>query len=184
MIQKNPKKKIVIGGHSRGGAFATIAGFYLKRKGLPITVLTMGSPKVGNREFVIEYSKMLIDYSYRNVKNSDIVAHCQIGELRHVPNEIWEDSRGNYKLCHTIKTKPWVQDNSCSKRFYKTDNAESTLIFHEIFKVIKKGIKIAKKVIGKPINIIKNQFQKTINSIKDHLSYWDYENKKGLNFVC
>ncbi|KAJ6440028.1 lipase [Purpureocillium lavendulum] len=43
--------KVVITGHSLGGAVATLAGAYLRRQGLAADVYTFGSPRVGNDHF-------------------------------------------------------------------------------------------------------------------------------------
>lgn len=43
--------RLVVTGHSLGGAIATLAGAYLRRGGLPADVYTYGSPRVGNDHF-------------------------------------------------------------------------------------------------------------------------------------
>ncbi|GJN85235.1 lipase [Purpureocillium lilacinum] len=43
--------KVVIAGHSLGGAVATLAGAYLRRQGIAADVYTFGSPRVGNDHF-------------------------------------------------------------------------------------------------------------------------------------
>lgn len=46
--QENPDYKLVITGHSLGGAVATLAAAVFRKQGLELTLYTFGSPRVGN----------------------------------------------------------------------------------------------------------------------------------------
>jgi len=91
----------IVGGHSRGAAFATIAAFDLFLRRHPVTMFNAGSPKAGNSAFVREYSKVLLDYSYRNVHETDFIPHSQLSsDLVHIPNEIWEYQMNTFRICN------------------------------------------------------------------------------------
>jgi hypothetical protein len=63
--------KIVFTGHSLGGAIATIAGHFYAEKfpDCMVEVVTFGSPKVGNSEFVKEFNKRV--YTCLRLFNSE-----------------------------------------------------------------------------------------------------------------
>jgi hypothetical protein len=46
-----PNSKLIITGHSYGGAVATIEASYLEKKGFDVSLVTFGSPRVGNKEY-------------------------------------------------------------------------------------------------------------------------------------
>lgn len=67
------KRKIVLTGHSLGGALATLASAWLKRDGFNVVAcLTFGAPRVGNWDFKKVYSKLGVP-TYRFVHGYDIV---------------------------------------------------------------------------------------------------------------
>lgn len=67
-LGKHTNKKLLICGHSLGGAMATVAASRLKD--LNPTLFTFGSPRVGNAIFVKQFSNVT---HYRFVNNNDIV---------------------------------------------------------------------------------------------------------------
>jgi len=85
-------KKIIIGGHSRGGALATLASidFKLAFPNLHFELVTMGSPRVGNKRFVEEFHKLYPNGSKRFVVRGDPVTMISIKKgFFHVPTEIF-----------------------------------------------------------------------------------------------
>jgi hypothetical protein len=46
-----PNSKLIITGHSYGGAVATIEASYLQKQGIDVSLITFGSPRVGNKEY-------------------------------------------------------------------------------------------------------------------------------------
>ncbi|OAA56394.1 lipase precursor [Cordyceps fumosorosea ARSEF 2679] len=50
-LAANPGYKLVVTGHSLGGAVAALGGAYLRRAGIPADVYTFGAPRVGNDAF-------------------------------------------------------------------------------------------------------------------------------------
>jgi len=74
-IEKYNLLKIIITGHSLGGALATLCAFDLKQFGDKfgeVQCVTFGSPRVGNRHFVRLFSEM-VPGSLRFVYGSDVV---------------------------------------------------------------------------------------------------------------
>lgn len=62
LLKMNPRAKLILTGHSLGGAAATLAGAYLIELGLPpnqIEVISFGAPAVGNAAFAEKYSSLL-----------------------------------------------------------------------------------------------------------------------------
>lgn len=86
----NQTSKIILTGHSLGGALATIASCYLTEIGINsenIDVYTFGSPPVGTLEFC-DYYKDKLDI-YRLVNSEDVVPKLdRITNLFHFGNEI------------------------------------------------------------------------------------------------
>ncbi|OAA52957.1 lipase precursor [Cordyceps fumosorosea ARSEF 2679] len=50
-LKANPGYRLVITGHSLGGAVATLGGAYLRRSGFQSVIYTFGTPRVGNEVF-------------------------------------------------------------------------------------------------------------------------------------
>ncbi len=96
----NPIKKLYIGGHSLGGAEASIAALYLKNKGYKIeAVYTYGSPRVGNSDWKKNFSKSGIEY-YRIVNGNDIVSSVPKIFFYHVGKEIHINRRPFFSWFH------------------------------------------------------------------------------------
>lgn len=67
--------KIIVTGHSLGGALATLCGFDLQRlfsDKAPVTVYTFGSPRVGNGAFIRAYNRR-VPNTFRFVFGKDMV---------------------------------------------------------------------------------------------------------------
>ena len=48
LMKENPGYKLVITGHSLGGAIATVAATELRKRGFQLSLVTLGAPRVGN----------------------------------------------------------------------------------------------------------------------------------------
>lgn len=95
----NHCSKIVITGHSMGGAIATLMGLYcavIIRK--PVEVYTFGSPKVGNTEFVNAFDKH-VSKSKRYVNGEDPIPF--------LPNSCWY---------HHVKKGLYIEDGKIVKK--------------------------------------------------------------------
>jgi predicted lipase len=99
-IHTKSKKKIIIAGHSLGGALATLCAYDIS-KNMPnkaITCVTFGSPRVGNNVFKEEFDRNIYE-SYRVVNGVDLVTKlpfkrwfwmnwCFAAGYRHVGKEV------------------------------------------------------------------------------------------------
>ncbi|ATY67389.1 lipase precursor [Cordyceps militaris] len=72
--------RVVVTGHSLGGAVATIAGAYLRTRGIACDLYTYGSPRVGNQEFADMVTKD-VNFSARITNGNDIVTAVPYGSL-------------------------------------------------------------------------------------------------------
>jgi len=66
---------VVVTGHSKGGALATLAAMRLKSEGVatPSGVYTYGSPRVGDTPFATAYDAAISQWRFEN--NNDLVPH-------------------------------------------------------------------------------------------------------------
>ncbi|KAM3547390.1 hypothetical protein MY1884_009586 [Beauveria asiatica] len=72
--------RVVITGHSLGGAVATVAAPYLRARGIACDLYTYGSPRVGNQEF----ANLITNdggFSARITNGNDFVASVPFGSL-------------------------------------------------------------------------------------------------------
>lgn len=84
-------------GHSLGGALATLAGAQFQHCGHDVTgIYSFGCPRIGDRQFALQYNRRLYDYTFRLVNHRDIVPHLPPTELgyTHVGQLIYFDQTG------------------------------------------------------------------------------------------
>lgn len=88
----NPSHKVVVTGHSLGGAIATLATVYLRKAGHAADLYTYGSPRVGNSAFV-KFVTNQAGGEYRLTHTDDVVPRLPpiITNFRHVSPEYWFD---------------------------------------------------------------------------------------------
>lgn len=100
---KNPNYKLVITGHSLGGAVATIGAAYLRRDGLAVDVYTFGSPRVGNDKFANWFSAQA-GGQWRVTHENDPVPRLppMFTGYRHVTPEYWLSGGKATKTDYTI----------------------------------------------------------------------------------
>ncbi len=74
-LTTTPLLPVVVTGHSKGGALATLAAIRLRSEavGTPADVYTYGSPRVGNTPFSTSYDKLISQWRFEN--DSDLVPH-------------------------------------------------------------------------------------------------------------
>ncbi|XWW93385.1 hypothetical protein V2A60_001318 [Cordyceps javanica] len=113
-LRANPNYKLVITGHSLGGAVATLAGAYLRRSGFRAAIYTFGTPRVGNDVFA-NFSNRQRGGLFRITHIDDPVPRLppMIFSYRHSGTEYWlsngEASQTEYrpadvKVCRGIDT--------------------------------------------------------------------------------
>lgn len=88
-LQDNQAERVIITGHSLGGALATLCADVVCEMGLDIeAVITFGSPRVGNRTFARRYNEDLADVTHRVVNARDPVPW--------LPLPLWSPRTGIY----------------------------------------------------------------------------------------
>jgi len=96
-VCKRPAKVVVVG-HSRGGAMAMIWA-YLNRFHFPVSlVCTFGAPRVGNDVFRDEYNRALGAVTWKHCHNNDVVCRLPAwwrGGYRHPGRLVYLDRKGN-----------------------------------------------------------------------------------------
>ncbi|POR35615.1 Triacylglycerol lipase [Tolypocladium paradoxum] len=112
--------RVVVTGHSLGGAVATVAGAYLRKQGIPCDLYTYGSPRVGNDKFAL-FASSQAGFSARITNRNDgVTVLPMIGHVwqqyKHTFPEYWYENgllgKGNryespYKVCNG-------EDESCT----------------------------------------------------------------------
>ena len=115
LTDKYNTNRLLITGHSLGGAMATIMTYEIFLLGNMYNVnylITFGSPRVGNSEFVKDFNKYKVT-SYRITHYYDMVPHVPEEFLKysHISNEIWyNEDNSKFKICNDYLS----EDNSCS----------------------------------------------------------------------
>ena len=113
--KKYNTQNLLITGHSLGGAISTLLSFDILCDNLPykISLITFGSPRVGNQDFVDSFNKYNI-YSKRITHYYDIVPHLpqEFLNYRHISQEIWyNQDNTEYKICNDLNN---IEDQKCS----------------------------------------------------------------------
>ena len=93
----NDNCKIILAGHSLGGALATLAACYFYDLGLKkenMSIYTFGAPPVGDEDFCKKYRNNLDIYRVIN-KNDVIPKIDKISKLKHLGTEIKLKSKDN-----------------------------------------------------------------------------------------
>ena len=58
LIGEYPEYKVVLAGHSLGGAVSALAALELKARGINVTITTFGEPRLGNKEMAMYMDKI------------------------------------------------------------------------------------------------------------------------------
>jgi hypothetical protein len=100
-LAANPGYRLIISGHSLGGAVATLGAAYLRRDGFANDVYTYGSPRVGNAAFT-NFVTAQAGAEYRVTHGQDPVPRLPpiVFNYRHTSPEFWlangESTKLNY----------------------------------------------------------------------------------------
>ncbi|KID98546.1 Triacylglycerol lipase, partial [Metarhizium majus ARSEF 297] len=115
--ERHPGHRVVVTGHSLGGAVASIAAGYLRKGGVHVDAYTYGSPRIGDPAFVSFISSQKNGVTTRVTNGRDpvtVVPGVGFG-YAHTTPEYWFPSRveepKNVKICEG------VQNFSCSGQF-------------------------------------------------------------------
>ncbi|KAI8352145.1 lipase [Choanephora cucurbitarum] len=137
VIQKQldsyPSYKVVVTGHSLGGALATLAGMELyqreKRLGPSnLSIYTIGQPRVGDPAFAYYVQGTGITVS-RSVNERDIVPHvppANFGFL-HPGSEAWTKDNGSVQICTNT-----VESDKCSNSIVPFTSISDHLTYYGI----------------------------------------------------
>jgi len=96
---------LLITGHSLGAALSTLCVFdltYVMHSRYTPIVITFGSPRVGNTEFVNQFMKFGF-YANRITHWRDVVPHVpqELLDYQHIPQEIWySENNDEYTICN------------------------------------------------------------------------------------
>jgi triacylglycerol lipase len=94
--------RIILCGHSLGGALATLAAHSWETlyPGVIQAVYTFGSPRVGNGAFARSYNAALHDETFRVVNQDDPVVRVPwlLGTYRHVGTRVFLDDAGHLEV--------------------------------------------------------------------------------------
>lgn len=95
-LSENAGYRLLISGHSLGGAVATLAGAYLRRSGYPNDIYTFGSPRVGNDVFT-DFVTDQTGAEYRVTHLDDPIPRLPpiIFDYRHTSPEYWLSTGGS-----------------------------------------------------------------------------------------
>ncbi|KAK3185719.1 hypothetical protein K4F52_005584 [Lecanicillium sp. MT-2017a] len=98
-LTANPSYKVVITGHSLGGAVAHLGAAYLRQAGYACDVYTYGSPRVGNDKFA-NFATSQPGKMFRVTHEADPVPRLPpiIFGYRHTSPEYWLTSRGSSSI--------------------------------------------------------------------------------------
>lgn len=100
-------QRIVITGHSLGGALATLAADAMSSQGWGDrirAVITFGSPRVGDRKFAQLYNETIGHRTCRVVNAGDPVPHVPwlFGRYRHVATQVYLPAAGGMVIDHPL----------------------------------------------------------------------------------
>lgn len=93
-VLSNPKRVVRISGHSLGGAIATLLAVELAKDGFQVELVTLGSPRVGDREFRKTYEALQNIDHVRIVHQDDIVPRLPKLNYEHVCAPLHLDENG------------------------------------------------------------------------------------------
>jgi hypothetical protein len=130
-IKLFPSFPIAVTGHSLGGALAILcaADISANEKNWNITsVITFGSPRVGNLDFSQFYDGRLGNITFREVHSRDVVPHVPIRKMNynHVAREVWySPDFSQYIVCDDSG-----EDPKCSKTVELLPSIDEHLVYH------------------------------------------------------
>ncbi|CAD8062043.1 unnamed protein product [Paramecium primaurelia] len=130
--QKYPKSKVLITGHSLGGAIAALMAVDVTRLGIQVdNFFTYGAPRVGNIEFATWFINYVVPKEYWRVTHyADTVVHTPPMNFyySHLPQEVWyNEENTSFKIC----LQGLVEDDTCSNSLWWYSISDHTSYFNE-----------------------------------------------------
>lgn len=113
---QHPVGRIMVTGHSLGGAIATLAGLDLRSQyGAKVQMIHFGSPRVGNEAFYNKVKATFGASAFRVTHANDIVPHwpkaLSHAGYHHIEKEVWYTSNSAYKECNDSGEDPSCSDS-------------------------------------------------------------------------
>ncbi|KAK3378430.1 Alpha/Beta hydrolase protein [Podospora didyma] len=135
-VKANPSYKVIVTGHSLGGAVGTLATAYLRKAGIPVAeLITFGSPRVGNSAF----AKFVTDQpgaEYRLTHAEDPVPRLPpiLFNYRHTSPEYWIDAPSNATTITVsdFKVCPGDANIACNGGTKGFDLTEHSIYFQQV----------------------------------------------------
>ncbi|XP_046858009.1 lipase-like [Xenia sp. Carnegie-2017] len=87
-LNRNKQEKVLVTGHSLGGAMATLAAVDLINAGYQVDLITFGAPRVGNKAFAQYVDRIVKGLNLRVTYLNDIVTVVPNVGYRHAGQEI------------------------------------------------------------------------------------------------
>jgi triacylglycerol lipase len=97
---RDRQQQFLLTGHSLGGALAMLAGIHLQMCSYAVDgIYTFGTPRVGDRNFALQFNRRLYRHTFRLVNHKDVVPHLPPRELgyAHAGQLIYFNQQG--ELC-------------------------------------------------------------------------------------
>ncbi|RPA94010.1 alpha/beta-hydrolase [Choiromyces venosus 120613-1] len=104
LVRENPDYKLILVGHSLGGAVAALAGLDFKGRGYEPTVTTFGEPKVGNSALAGFFNRKFTANTYRRVTH----IHDPVPL---VPLTQWNYSQHAYEYYISASQLPYTRED-------------------------------------------------------------------------
>lgn len=131
-LAKHPGARLLVTGHSMGGALALFAALDIVKKLKPsnMELYTFGSPRVGNQAFT-DFAMRTLPKTYQRVTHyTDMIVQVPTRGMgfNHAGNEVWyynNAADGIYKVCENNPGAP--ESPNCADSYYLTTGIDAHL---------------------------------------------------------
>lgn len=124
VVKLPPGARVILSGHSLGGAVATIIAYWLGGCGYEIeAVFTFGSPRVANGPWQRAYNRQLGSRTFRIVNAGDPVPHVPwvFATYRHVHNLVYLNRKGGVE--HSVV---WAAAMELKEKYRAADSNQTS----------------------------------------------------------
>ena len=170
----NINRKIIVTGHSLGGALAQLMAYRLAVNKYQVSgIYTYGSPRVGNSEFKTEYDARLAKKTYLHINNKDLVTSIpfEILGYRHL-GAIERTFNENHKITLKNKEGAFIKP-TINRRFDELDLSLQQELQHQM-DLATKSMVASTQFLTKPLdNFIPMSYQTVFEEgeLDDHGIY-------------